>query len=73
MELKCFFAKGTAILIRGPANLLNKDPNNPPDWIILKIWILESFRSVDVLLLKAFISFVFCLVGNNNLCGKLFH
>ena len=28
---KIFFAKGTAILINGPANLLNKDPKNPPD------------------------------------------
>ena len=25
------FAKGTAIFISGPANLLNNDPKNPPD------------------------------------------
>ena len=34
---KIFFAKGTATFINGPANLLNKDPKNPPDWIILVI------------------------------------
>ena len=34
---KIFFAKGTAIFINGPANLLNNDPKNPPNWIILEI------------------------------------
>ena len=28
---KTFFAKGIAIFINGPANLLNNDPKNPPD------------------------------------------
>ena len=41
-------AKETAIFINGQANLLNNDPKNPPDWIILEIWALESFKSVDV-------------------------
>ena len=31
MELKYFFAKGTATFINGPADLLNNDPRNPPD------------------------------------------
>ena len=67
MELKHFFAKWTAIFINGPAILLNNDPTNPPDWIILDIWALESFKSVDILLLlKA------CLAVSNNLCGKSF-
>ena len=69
---KRFFAKGIATFIYGPANLLNNDAKNPPDWIILEIWALESFKSVDILLLKAFLTFVFCLVVNNNSCGKLF-
>ena len=30
-----FFDKS---FINGPANLLNKDPKNPPDWIILEIY-----------------------------------
>ena len=34
---KIFFAKGIATFISGPANLLNNDPQDPPDWIILKI------------------------------------
>ena len=34
---KTFFAKGIATFINGPANLLNNDPKDPPDWIILKI------------------------------------
>ena len=34
---KIFFAKGIAIFINRPANLLNNDPKNPPDWIILEI------------------------------------
>ena len=34
---KTFFAKGIATSIDRPANLLNNDPENPPDWIILEI------------------------------------
>ena len=35
---KTFFAKWIATFINGPANLLNNNPKNPPDWIILEIW-----------------------------------
>ena len=52
--------------------LINNDPKIPTDLIILVIWALESFKSVDILLLNAFLSFVFCLVVNTNSCGKLF-
>ena len=58
MELKSFLPKGTATVISGPASLLNNDPKNPPDWIILEIWALESFISVEKFLLSAFLSFV---------------
>ena len=34
---KMFFAKVTATFINGPAILLNNDPENPPDRIILEI------------------------------------
>ena len=34
---RIFFAKGSATFINGPANLLDKDPKNPPDQIILVI------------------------------------
>ena len=60
---KTFFAKAIATFINGPANLLNNDHKNPPDWIILEIWALESFTSVYILLFKAFPA---------NSCGKLF-
>ena len=40
---KTFFAKGIVIFINGPGNLLNNDPKNPPNWIILVIWLLQSF------------------------------
>ena len=69
---KTFFAKGTATFINGAANLLNEEPKNPPDWLILEIWALESYNSFGILLLKAFLSFAFCLVVNNNSCGKSF-
>ena len=61
-----FFAKGVATFINGPANLLTKDPKNPPDWIILEIRALESIKTVDILLLNTFLSFVLCLVVSNN-------
>ena len=69
---KTFFAKEIASFINGPANLLNNDPKNPPDWIILEVCALESFKSVDILLLKAFQNFVFCLVVNNDSGGISF-
>ena len=34
-DANTFFAKGTATFINGPTNLLNEDPTNPRDWIIL--------------------------------------
>ena len=57
-----FFINGNAVFDNGPSSLLK----NTPDWIILEIWVLENFKSADILLLKAFLSFVFCLVVNNN-------
>ena len=39
---KIFFAKGIATFINGPANLLNSDPKNSQDWIILEIWALNQ-------------------------------
>ena len=72
MVLKHFFAKGIATFIDGPANLLNNDPKNPPDWVIFKVWAFESFKSVDTLLLNAFLCFVFSLVVSNNSCEKSF-
>ena len=46
--------------------------NDPPDWIILEISALGSFKSVDILLLNAFLNFVFCVVVNNKSCVKWF-
>ena len=54
------FDKGITTVINEPVNLLNNYPKNPLDWIILEIWALESFKSVDILLLKAFLCFAFC-------------
>ena len=51
---KTFFAKGIATFINRPANLLNNDPKNYPDWNILEIWDLKSLKSVDMLLFKVF-------------------
>ena len=72
MELKYFFVNGTGTFINVPANLLSNDPKNPPDWIISEMWVLESLILVDILLLSAFLNFVFCLVVSNNLWGRSF-
>ena len=40
-------------------DLLNNDPKNPPDSIILEIWGLENFMLVEILLLNTFLSFIF--------------
>ena len=72
MKLKYFLTKGTVTFINGPANLFNNDPKNLPAWIIFKIWALESYKSVDILLLNAFLNSVLCLVVNNNSWGRSF-
>ena len=72
-EAKIFFAKGRATFIDGPTNLLNNEPKNLPDWIILDICVLDNFRSADMLFSKAFLSLVFCLVVNNISCVNYFH
>ena len=56
-----FFINGNPVFNNGPSNL----PKKPPDWIILLICALENFISVDVLLLNAFLIFVFCLAVSN--------
>ena len=41
--LTTFFINGNPVFSNGPSNL----PRNPPDWIILEIWALENFKSVE--------------------------
>ena len=59
MELKSLLPKEQLL----SSNLLNNNPKNPPDWINLKIWVLESFKSVEILLLNAFLSSIFVLLS----------
>ena len=56
--------------INGPAYLPNKAPKNSADWIVLDIYVLLSFISVDILLAEAFHLFVSCLRVKNNSCGN---
>ena len=61
---KMFFAKETATFSNGPANLLNNEPKNSPDYIVLVIGALDNFISVDILFLNTFFNLVVCLVVN---------
>ena len=61
MELNCFLPKEQLLSL---INVFDNDPKNPSN--ILQIWALESFKSNDILLLSAFLSFVFCLVVSDN-------
>ena len=45
---------------------VNQKPKDPPGWIIFYIWALLNFISVDILLAKAFLILVVCLVVRNN-------
>ena len=68
---KLSFAKGIAILISAFfPKLSNQEQKVRPDWIILDIWVILSFRSVDILLAKAFLILVVFLVVRNNSCGS---
>ena len=68
---KIFFANGTVTFINGLI-LLNNEPKDPPDWLILDIWVLENFISVEILFSSAFHSLFFGIVVNNNSWGNFF-
>ena len=60
MELKYFLPKELPPSLMGfNDDLLNNDPKNPSDSIILEIWGLENFMLVEILLLNTFLSFIF--------------
>ena len=64
-------AKGMAsFLVFFYLNYLIKNKKDPPDWIILDIWALLSFVSVDIFLAKAFLLLLFRLDFRNNSCGN---
>ena len=63
--------KGIAIFFSAfIPNLPNYEQKVPPSWIVLDVWFLLSFISVDVLLAKTFLILVVCLDVRNNLCGN---
>ena len=64
---KLSVAKGIASFVNAfYPKLPNQEPKDPPDWINLDIWVLVSFVSVEILLGKAFVILVVCLVVRNN-------
>ena len=71
MELKKIFASGTGTFINGSAILINNEPKNPRDWIILDIWTLENSISAEILFLNAYLNFFFCFVVDYNSWIKL--
>ena len=68
---KLSLAKGIA---KFSSNLLpklpNQEPKDPPDWVILDIWLLPSFISVEILLVKSFFILVVCVIVRNKSCGN---
>ena len=53
---KLSLAKGMTIFLSASfPKLPNQKPKDPPSWIILDIWFLLSFITVDILLAKAFV------------------
>ena len=67
---KRFLAKRTATFINGPANLPDKAPRSPPDWMILDNCALLSFILVEILLAKAFLILVFYLFVRKSSCAN---
>ena len=66
-------AKGIAtfvcLLVLFSPNYQTKEPKDLPDWIILDIWTLVSFISVNILFAKKFLNLVVCLGVRNNSFG----
>ena len=64
---KLSLAKGIALFVNAfYPKLPNQEPKDAPGWINLDIWVLVSFVSVEILLGKAFVILVVCLVVRNN-------
>ena len=51
--------------------LPNQEPKDRPDWDILDIGASLRFISVEMLLTKAFLILVVCLVVRNSSCGNI--
>ena len=62
-----FFISGNPAFSNGPRSL----PRNPPDCIILDIWVFDNLLLVDYLSAKALRRFKTYLLVNNNLWKKL--
>ena len=73
MVLKYVFVNGTATFINRSANLLNNEPNNPPDWVISEIWGLDNFKFVEIVFSNECINLVVWLVVNKNSWVNYFH
>ena len=58
-----FFVSGNLVFSNGPRSV----PRNPPDCIILNIWVFENLISVDHFSAKVLRIFATCLLVNNNL------
>ena len=62
-NLITFFISGRPVFNNGPTSI----PRNPPDCIILDIWLSDNLISTDDLLVKALQKFATCLLVNNGL------
>ena len=62
-----YFIRGNPVFSNGSRSLAR----NPPDCIILDIWVFVNLISVDDWLVKVLRRFVTCLLVNNNLWQKL--
>ena len=68
---KLSLSKGIAMFVSDFfPKLSNQKPKDRPDWNILDIWALLSFISVGILLAKASLNVVICLVVRNNSCDN---
>ena len=64
-------AKGVVKFVRALfSRSTNQEPKDPTDWIILGVWDLLSFITVDILLANAVLVLVVCLVVSNNSHGN---
>ena len=64
-------AKGIAMFVSTfVPKLPNQETKDPPDWIILDIWVLLSFIYVDILFAKTFLILVVFLAVRDHSCGN---
>ena len=71
-HIKTLLASGVSTFVINGKLVFSNGSKDRPEYPILCNWVFDNFKWADELFAKALRSLEFCVLVNNNLCGKLF-